>query len=217
MPKQATVRQRKPCVTDGCSNVGVRAGGLCLRCWKIACGLPVSPARPGVHVPRVRTDGYVEIGDNNFVHRMVMEVVIGRPLRYDDEVKETVHHKNGIKTDNTPDNLELRVSGLHPGRALRTCLPSRTRFWIAMATLKNASSYSLEAAKSVAASAQYEAHTHDHLCVDTTPRSARYNEGTVLNRSRHGGWCPPKTSPLIEVVPFWPSASPAQVVSSLWV
>lgn len=36
-------------------------------------------------------------------HRKVMETVIGRKL----EKHETVHHKNGIRKDNRPGNLEL--------------------------------------------------------------------------------------------------------------
>lgn len=42
-------------------------------------------------------------------HRLVMEALIGREL--DDS--ETVHHKNGIRSDNSPDNLELWASN-HP-------------------------------------------------------------------------------------------------------
>lgn len=61
--------------------------------------------------PFVNTNGYIyEYVDGKrqgqLQHRLVMERVLGRPLAAD----ETVHHRNGIRTDNRPENLELWVS-----------------------------------------------------------------------------------------------------------
>lgn len=68
---------------------------------------------------RVNHQGYIMIyhpkhpsgqkGNGIYIleHRLVMEKILGRPLKKD----EIVHHKNSVRNDNRPENLVLVIRG----------------------------------------------------------------------------------------------------------
>jgi HNH endonuclease len=72
-------------------------------------------AQPRKSQGYITTDGYKMSAERQngrpvLEHRLVMSQVLGRPLRRFEEP----HHKNGIRDDNSPGNLELWVSWRQP-------------------------------------------------------------------------------------------------------
>lgn len=105
-----------PCSVDGCRRK-YYANGLCSLHYNRQrttgdageAGLRRKPASQGEIWRYVDRKGYVYLtlpGDRKrqvLEHRYVMEQRLGRPLWPD----ESVHHKNGNRADNRPENLEL--------------------------------------------------------------------------------------------------------------
>lgn len=105
----------KPCDVDGCDRKA-RKRKLC----DMHYSRLMQTGRTGDAAPRqratkssLRSSGYRHVRDDaghwRLEHRIIMEKIIGRPLR----AKESVHHKNGDRQDNRPENLEL-WNGHHP-------------------------------------------------------------------------------------------------------
>lgn len=96
------------CTIEECDLPARASNGLCgLHAERLKqTGDPLGLKRsPNGQRSALRAGGYVALpGATGFAeHRVVMEVVLGRKL----EKFESVHHKNGIKSDNRPENLEL--------------------------------------------------------------------------------------------------------------
>lgn len=99
-------KPRGPCTIEGCERIQ-HAKGFCSAHYQLLKrnGDPLVNKRPNGS-GHINVYGYKHISVNGKQipeHRHVMEQTIGRKLLR----HESVHHKNGVKTDNRPENLEL--------------------------------------------------------------------------------------------------------------
>lgn len=108
----------QPCSVDGCEKPA-RGKGLCIthyareRKTGDAGGAALLRAAQGEGT--ITDTGYRRIvvgGNYVFEHRYVMEKMLGRALLE----RENVHHLNGDRLDNSPENLEVWISQQPPGQ-----------------------------------------------------------------------------------------------------
>lgn len=113
------------CSVDGCEKVSVCKGYCQAHYQRYRKGEKVNVplTRQNIGEPQYVQNGYIAFTDKDHPmavgkhgrvaqHRAVMSEVLGRPLRKN----ELVHHINGIRHDNRPENLELFYKGHPPGQ-----------------------------------------------------------------------------------------------------
>lgn len=103
--------KRGQCTVDGCEKPDNAQGFCRMHYYRLKAHGDVGPAgrMRNASCEYVNGQGYVVVRDGTgsrgrrLQHRVVMEETLGRPLL----PFENVHHKNGVKTDNRPENLEV--------------------------------------------------------------------------------------------------------------
>lgn len=113
--------EREAYKRGNCADCGIAIDSRaerCHRCWGLSKrGVPRKSGRyitQGGYAmltgkydhPNARPNGHIA------EHTIVMSEILGRPLRQG----ENVHHKNGVRDDNRPENLELWIRSQPSGQ-----------------------------------------------------------------------------------------------------
>jgi hypothetical protein len=128
---QADLRNRRACAVQGCKRPWV-SGDYCAlhgqRARLTGEPGPVNPLRAARGEGHLGKSGYRTItvsGRSMPEHRWVMEQMLGRPMH----PFETPHHKNGIRHDNRPENLELWTKPQPAGQRAEDLVEWVVRFY----------------------------------------------------------------------------------------
>lgn len=120
-PMQPLRGARGKCSFPDCSRPHYAKGHCITHYWQQKSGRPLRPIRSQNGRSRnrwgyilVRAPDHPNAGKNGYVleHVMVMAEILGRPLL----LFEEVHHRNGVRDDNRPSNLELWSTSQPPGQ-----------------------------------------------------------------------------------------------------
>ena len=119
-------QKNRTCEVSGCEKKHI-AKGMCSMHYRRFClygDVNARPGKPRSNKTEISQGGYIKIYEpehpnsngNGYIleHRKVMSQMLNRPLLD----SEQVHHKNGDRQDNRPENLELWSVRQPPGQKI---------------------------------------------------------------------------------------------------